>query len=190
MDQNFIRQNLPLKAIIGLGNPGEQYYYTRHSIGFRVVDAFAQAHHISWKSAELMEWAELPFFAHTGRAHIYLIKPTTFMNSSGKVIPWLQKKGIVAEQILVIHDELEKKFGSLMIKQGGSPRGHNGLRSIIQVIGENFWRLRFGIGRPDDSENIAHYVLSQFTRLEEEQLIMLLMDAVREIENYFLYPTN
>ena len=112
-----------IKAIIGLGNPGSKYYTTRHSIGFRILDALADKHNLVWQKSDLMEYAEL-----RNDAVIYFIKPMTYMNSSGKVIPWLQKKGIKAEDIMVIHDDLEKKFGSLSIKQGGSARGHNGLR--------------------------------------------------------------
>ena len=103
------------------------------------------------------------------------------MNRSGEVISFLQKKGIKSDEILVIHDELEKPFGNLSIKFGGSAKGHNGLRSIISVVGQDFWRLRFGIGRPDNKENISEYVLSPFSTQEESEIPNLIDKAVNLI---------
>jgi len=100
------------------------------------------------------------------------------MNSSGKIIPSLTKQGIKPENILVIHDELEKPFGSIAIKTGGSHRGHNGLRSIIESCGAEFHRLRFGIGRPENKENVPNYVLSNFSKNE---IIEPLIDQAIEI---------
>ncbi len=152
-----------IKAIIGLGNPGQKYYKHRHSIGFRVLDELAQQLNASWQSSELMEYAAVRMNDH----EVFLIKPTTFMNSSGKVMPWLQKKGIKPEQIVVVHDELEKPFGQVLIKMGGSHKGHNGLKSIMGAIGGDFWRLKFGIGRPDDKTQVPDYVLTNFSPQEE-----------------------
>ena len=84
------------------------------------------------------------------------------MNSSGHAITPLLKKGVTAAHVLVVHDELEKPFGALAFKQGGSHRGHNGLRSIIMIIGDNFLRLRFGIGRPQEKADVPNYVLALF----------------------------
>ena len=85
------------------------------------------------------------------------------MNSSGKIIPSLLKQGIKTENLLVVHDELEKPFGKIEFKMGGSHRGHNGLRSIMEFCGPDFMRLRFGIGRPERKEGVADYVLSNFS---------------------------
>lgn len=95
------------------------------------------------------------------------------MNDSGRVIPALLKQGIKAENILVVHDELEIPFGSVKLKLGGSHRGHNGLRSIIGVCGENFRRIRCGIGRPANKEDVPDYVLKPFSESEQqvEQMI-------------------
>lgn len=172
-----------IKAIIGLGNPGTKYYKTRHSIGFRVLDELASRHGASWKSLNssgqadtLAQTAEIMINGHK----VILIKPQTFMNSSGKVIPGLQKQGIKADQILVVHDELEKPLGTLAFKVGGSHRGHNGLRSIIEACGADFERLRFGIGRPENKEQVADYVLEPFHDPEDkvEQLIMQAADMI------------
>jgi peptidyl-tRNA hydrolase, PTH1 family len=150
--------SLSIKAIIGLGNPGPHYYYTRHNIGFRIVDALAAAHHLSWQKKDNAEVATLTF----NNEKILLIKPQTFMNDSGKVIPALLKQGIKAENILVVHDELEQPFGALKLRIGGSARGHNGLKSIIAACGDQFARLRFGIARPEHKEDVPEYVLQKF----------------------------
>src|SRR3990172_8027592 len=146
MEQKFdINQ---IRAIIGLGNPGSQYARQRHNIGFRIIDGLANRLGAAWQHRDNLEWASVNI---SGSMHdVLLIKPQTFMNNSGAILPWLQKKGIKPEQILVVHDELEKTFGTSMIKFGGSHRGHNGLKSIAAVIDLDFWRFRFGIGRPDD----------------------------------------
>jgi PTH1 family peptidyl-tRNA hydrolase len=106
------------------------------------------------------------------------------MNDSGKVIPSLSKQGIKAENILVVHDELEKPFGDLSIRMGGSAKGHNGLRSIIGVCGMDFPRLRFGIGRPAQREEVPDYVLSNFSENQAE-LEQRIEQAVQMIEELF-----
>ena len=155
--------SLPITVIIGLGNPGQRYYYTRHSIGFRIVDELARKYGGVWKNKKEMEIAEVLI---DGK-RIRLIKPEMFMNDSGKVIPFLQKRGVKSENILVVHDELEKPFGTLAFKIGGSHRGHNGLRSIIAVCGPDFARLRFGIGRPESRDEVGDYVLQNFAQDSE-----------------------
>ncbi len=152
------------KIIIGLGNPGPQYYYTRHNIGFRILDALAEKYGASWKTKGKMECAEISIGTHS----VLLVKPQTFMNSSGTVVPALLKNNGTPADILVVHDELEKKFGILGIKQGGSHRGHNGVRSIIEAIGPDFFRLRFGIDRPQNKDDVPEYVLRPFSESPEE----------------------
>jgi PTH1 family peptidyl-tRNA hydrolase len=95
---------------------------------------------------------------------VLLIKPQAFMNSSGNVIPFLSKQGIKAENILVVHDELEQPFGKISFKVGGSARGHNGVRSIIAACGENFVRVRFGIGRPNQKSKLQPMCTKFFRR--------------------------
>lgn len=156
----------PIKAIIGLGNPGPRFDFTRHNIGFAIVDALADRHNGSWRTKDNMELTEI----RIGDSNILLIKPQTFMNDSGKVIPFLNKKGIKPENVLVVHDELELPFGTIKIKFGGGHRGHNGLRSIIDIAGKDFHRLRFGIGRPDTREQneVGDYVLTKFSEPKKE----------------------
>lgn len=175
MQQTIIPLN-SIMAIIGLGNPGQAYYFNRHSIGFRVLDALAQAYGGQWKKKDDMEIAEIII----NNSKIILIKPHTFMNSSGKVIPYLAKKGITADKILVVHDELELPFGQLKFKIGGSHKGHNGLRSIIGTCGDGFARLRFGIGRPESREQVPEYVLENFNEPKQE-IEQLIDEAVSRI---------
>lgn len=173
-----------IKAIIGLGNPGAKYYETRHSLGFRVVDALVDVYAGEWKSKDNMEFANISVCEHP----LFVIKPQTFMNASGKVLPFLLKKGIKPEEILVVHDELEKPFGKANIKFSGSARGHNGLRSIMDVIGKDFWRLRFGIGRPENKDEVSNYVLSRFSSDEKKELDERITGAVDLIVQMPLLP--
>lgn len=153
-----------IKVIIGLGNPGKKFEMTRHNIGFRVVDALVNRYHGSWQQKSLMELSSIDI---NGRK-IVVIKPQTFMNASGKVIPDLLKQGIKPEQILVVHDELELPFGKIAIRLGGSARGHNGLKSIIEACGADFYRMRWGIARPENKEDVPDYVLKPFTQSAHE----------------------
>ncbi len=165
-----------IKAIIGLGNPDQKYYKNRHNIGFRVVDAIAEEYSASFKIADNLEYAQISLDENS--KPIYLIKPLTFMNKSGQAISFLTKKGIKIEEILVAHDELEKDFGKISIKFAGSARGHNGLRSIMEIAGQNFWRLRFGIGRPADKSEVSNYVLSNFSPEEESKIDQLIQESI------------
>lgn len=166
-----------IKVIVGLGNPGPQHDYQRHNIGFRVVDALAEKYAGSWKTKGNMDITTIMLNDHA----MLLIKPLTFMNSSGQIIPQLQKQGIKPENTLVVHDELEIPFGHIKIKFGGSHRGHNGLRSIIAAAGDQFWRLRIGIGRPDNKEEVPDYVLQPFKE-KKEDIDLVIAKAVQMIE--------
>lgn len=158
-----------IKAILGLGNPGHRFTFTRHNIGFRILDALAEKYNASWKTKDHYESAEIDI----NNKRILLIKPQTFMNNSGNIIPMLSKQGIKAENILVVHDELEKPFGKIEFKTGGSHKGHNGLRSIIEKCGADFHRLRFGIARPENKEDVPEYVLSNFKESATDVELMI-----------------
>jgi PTH1 family peptidyl-tRNA hydrolase len=168
---------LDIKAIIGLGNPGPTYFYTRHNIGFRAIDALAQGYHAAWQKKDNAEVATI----QVNDKKIILIKPQTYMNDSGKVIPSLLKQGIKAENILVLHDELEQPFGKIQVRIGGSARGHNGLKSIISVCGDQFARMRIGISRPANKEDVPDYVLQKFKEPAVE-IENILDAAVMQIE--------
>ncbi len=146
--------------IAGLGNIGPQYELTRHNIGFLVLDQLADKQGVSFSSSRLAFTAD---FKHKGR-HIHLIKPTTFMNLSGKAINyWLKELKIPTENLLVITDDLALPYGKLRLKGKGSNGGHNGLGNIQEVLGTtDYARLRFGVGSDFNKGKQVDYVLSNF----------------------------
>lgn len=150
-----------------LGNPGRQYQRNRHNVGMLFCDAIPEFSRLTWKSGFKGVWSSFD----TQSTKIYCIKPGTFMNLSGESVREIaQYFHIPKESILVVHDELELAFGTIGLKFGGGLGGHNGLRSMNQCFqGPDFWRLRFGIGRPDHSD-VAAYVLSNFSE-EESRLL-------------------
>ena len=174
---------LEIKAVIGLGNPGPTYHATRHNIGFQIVNALADQNMGTWQSKQNMEICSIILNEHK----ILLVKPMTFMNNSGEVLPYLKKQGIEQENILVIHDELELSFGVLKSKFDGSAKGHNGLKSIIAHGGSNFLRLRFGIDRPINRNEVPNYVLAKFTESQNiidekiDQAINLISEKIKLI---------
>ena len=154
--------------IAGLGNIGNEYELTRHNIGFLVLDRLADQHKISFSLDRLAEKSELKYKGRT----IHFIKPTTYMNLSGKAISyWLQELKIPKENLLVIVDEIALPFGTLRMRTKGSSAGHNGLKNIELLLGgQDYSRLRFGIGNDFGKGQQVDYVLSNFTQQEFEQL--------------------
>jgi peptidyl-tRNA hydrolase, PTH1 family len=182
----MIASNHVIKAIIGLGNPGKQHLLQRHNIGFRIVDLLAKRHGGLWIHKDLMDISKIQFADHS----LMLIKPQTYMNSSGNVLPVLTKQGIKSSNLLVIHDELELPLGDIKFKEGGSHKGHNGLRSIIGICGADFLRLRFGIGRPATREHVPDYVLQNFDHNDKDKVDDLIEKACDMIEGLFLNRTT
>lgn len=154
--------------IAGLGNIGSEYQYTRHNIGFRVLDALAKASNIVFTDRRYGETTELKVKGKT----LTLLKPSTYMNLSGNAIRyWLQAEKIPVENLLVVVDDLALPFGSLRLKGKGSDAGHNGLKSIQSILGtQNFSRLRFGIGNDFTKGGQVDYVLGEFSDEEEKAL--------------------
>lgn len=154
--------------IAGLGNPGAQYELTRHNIGFLVLDQLADKHSATFTLDRHAEKSEFRFKGKT----IHLIKPTTFMNLSGKAIAyWLQELKIEKENLLVIVDDIALPFGSLRMRTKGSSAGHNGLKNIELVLnGQNYSRLRFGVGDQFHKGQQVDFVLSNFTQEEFKTL--------------------
>jgi len=167
-----------IKVIIGLGNPGAKHYYQRHNIGFRVLDMLACSVGAAWQEKKQFEQASVTI----NDQNILLVKPHTYMNNSGLVIPMLTKQGIKPDEIVVVHDELELPFGSVKYKFEGSHKGHNGLRSIMGACGPAFGRIRCGIGRPDCRERVSEYVLEPFSE-ERKRVEGMIQDAIRIIED-------
>ncbi len=161
--------------IVGLGNPGTEYENTRHNIGFKTLDALAKASNVSFSHEKL---AYRTTVKHKGRT-LVLIKPTTFMNLSGKAVNyWLQKEKINKENLLVITDDLALPLGKLRLKPKGSDGGHNGLKDIQKVLNTNqYARLRFGIGNEFSKGKQVDYVLGEWTTNEQELLPSLIEKA-------------
>lgn len=154
--------------VAGLGNIGPKYEHTRHNIGFDVLDALAGASNIFFTEGRHALVSELKFKGRT----IVLIKPTTFMNLSGKAVNyWMQHYGVPVENLLVITDDLALPFGKIRIRPGGSDGGHNGLKDIIATFGHSdFARLRFGIGSDFAKGRQSEYVLGKWTPEEDKEL--------------------
>jgi len=154
--------------IVGLGNIGPEYFYTRHNIGFQILDALAEASNVVFSDARRAFKAEIK---HKGRTML-LIKPTTYMNLSGKAVNyWLQKEKIPLENLLVITDDLALPFGKIRIRAKGSDAGHNGLKNINELLGTNgYARLRFGIGNEFQQGQQIDYVLGEWDEEEKKML--------------------
>jgi len=160
-----------IKVIVGLGNPLPQYAETRHNAGAIVVSILADKLNLHFKRRNNYEIASGRIETADGEREVALVIPLTFMNNSGELfLPLMHFLHITPENILVIHDDLEKKVSTFGFKFAGSDRGHNGLRSIISAIGENFYRLRIGIGRPLPEVPVSNYVLEPFS---DEELFCL-----------------
>lgn len=151
---------MAIKLIVGLGNPGQQYMFTRHNAGFWFVQHLAQQFNI-----ELAP--DKKFHGVTGRGQIHgsdvrLLLPLTFMNKSGQsVVPMVNYYNIDNDELLIAHDELDIPAGSIKLKTGGGHGGHNGLRDITPHIGNDFHRLRVGIGHPGHKSKVTGHVLSK-----------------------------
>jgi len=168
--------------IVGLGNLSPEYYDTRHNIGFRMADAFASAHNATFRSARYGDMAELTL----KRKQLLVLKPSTYMNLSGKAVRyWLRQEKIPEANLLVLVDDTALPFGALRLKPKGSSGGHNGLQNIIDLLGTPVYaRLRFGIGNNYPSGGQIDYVLSAFTP-EELQAIPDRLTVAAEIIQAF-----
>lgn len=157
---------MAIKLIVGLGNPGEQYMLTRHNAGFWFVQHIAHQFNITLSP-------DKKFHGITGRGQVHghdvrLLLPLTFMNKSGQsVVPMVNYYNIANDELLIAHDELDIDAGSIKLKTAGGHGGHNGLRDITPHIGNDFHRLRVGIGHPGHKSKVTGHVLSKPTANEQ-----------------------
>lgn len=168
--------------VIGLGNMGNEYAHTRHNIGFDVVNAFALKHGGSFRVDRLACVADVKWKGKT----FVCICPSTYMNLSGKAVKyWMDKEKILLENTLVIVDDLALPLNKLRVRPGGSDAGHNGLKSIFELLGtHDYPKLRFGIGDDYPKGHQADFVLSKWKK-EEEPLVKLKIDkSVEAIETF------
>ncbi|MCG8696664.1 MAG: aminoacyl-tRNA hydrolase [Bacteroidales bacterium] len=168
--------------IVGLGNIGEEYSNTRHNIGFKVLDAFAEASNFSFNDKRYGFVAETKFKAR----NLILLKPSTYMNRSGLAINyWLKKEKIPVDRMLVLVDDLALPFGSLRLRAKGGDGGHNGLANINQVLGgSKYARLRIGIGDDFSRGKQVNYVLGEWDKTEQEQLPGLMDNCINFIKDF------
>jgi peptidyl-tRNA hydrolase, PTH1 family len=170
--------------VVGLGNPGTEYSETRHNVGFRVVELLA-ARAGGGRFSKHRSHSDVLEGRLAGR-RVVLAKPRTYMNVSGGPVAGLVKYfSVPAEDLVVVHDDLDLGFGVVRLKRGGGEGGHNGLRSISSSIGtRDYLRVRFGIGRPPGRQDPADYVLKRFSGAEKKELefaVDLAADAVEAL---------
>ncbi len=170
--------------IVGLGNIGEKYAETRHNIGFKILDQFAQSESITFENQKL---GDIAHYKLKGRQIIFL-KPNTYMNLSGKaVLYWLNKENIPIEHLLIITDDLNLPFGSIRLKAKGSDGGHNGLKDIQQKLNTTVYnRFRFGISDSFKKGQQIDYVLGEWDSAEREKLTERLETASNLIKSFVL----
>lgn len=170
------------RVLIGLGNPGSEYTKTRHNIGFDIIDFLAEKYDFD---AFKTKYDALIAKGKIGPHEIALIKPMSYMNNSGIPLQkFMQFFKISSEKMIVFHDEIELATSRIKMKRGGGHAGHNGLRSIDQHLGHEYWRIRIGVDRPIGPQSVSSYVLQKFSDLEQakiDQAKELIIDNINDI---------
>lgn len=171
--------------IVGLGNPDKKYEGTRHNVGFAIIDKLAKENDFPGWAAKKDLKCEVTIH-NLGDTRVILCKPLTYMNLSGEAVSSLQRFfRIYNQNTLAVYDELAIKFGQLRTRLGGSDAGHNGVKSLMQYIGEDFSRLRIGVGNEvSEKADAADFVLGKFTKKEQESLPKVLREANSLITEY------
>ncbi|HQV59604.1 MAG TPA: aminoacyl-tRNA hydrolase [Chitinophagaceae bacterium] len=166
--------------IVGLGNIGDEYAHTRHNIGFDVVNAFVQKHGGSFRVDRLAYVADIKWKGKT----FICVCPTTYMNLSGKAVKyWMDKEKVLLENTLVVVDDLALPLSKIRVKPGGSDAGHNGLKSLQEVLGtRDYPKLRFGIGSDYPKGHQSDFVLGKWKKQEEPLVKLKIQQAVEVIE--------
>ncbi|MBE9512219.1 MAG: aminoacyl-tRNA hydrolase [Bacteroidetes bacterium] len=168
--------------IVGLGNFGDEYQHTRHNIGYTILDAISDLNNITFQDKRYAFRGE---YKYKGRTFV-LIKPTTYVNLSGKAVNyWLQKEKIPVEKLLVLVDDISLPFGSLRLRPAGGDAGHNGLNNISTILGHNnYARLRFGIGSEFGKGTQVNYVLGKWTNEEDKLLPEMIKNSGKIIQGF------
>ncbi len=172
--------------VVGLGNPGPRYVLTRHNAGFIFLDFLAEGFNFSFQQKASYE-AEYGV-CDLGEHKIHFLKPLTYMNLSGRsVAAFLRNSNLSVDQILAVHDEVEIPLGDVRLKKGGGDAGHNGLKSMRELLGSGeFYRMRVGVGRPAQANmDLAAYVLQKFSK-EEQPVLVNVLNACDEALEIFL----
>src|SRR3990170_6735383 len=176
-----------MKLFVGLGNPGREHAMNRHNVGFMAVDAIAAAHDFpSWRK----RFSGLAAEGKLGGAPALLLKPQTFMNESGRAVgEALRFYKLELVDVVVFHDELDLAPGKVRVKIGGGVAGHNGLRSLTAHIGNDYVRVRIGIGHPGRKDRVTGHVLHDFSKSDHAWL-ELLLGAIAEEAPYLAEGAN
>ena len=176
--------------LVGLGNPGKDYDLTRHNAGWLAIDNFVS------KTDGMEEWIQKKDFkcllssGRAGDARVIAIKPTTFMNLSGEAVQAVMAfYKIPLDKVVVIHDELDIYFGQIRMRMGGSSAGHNGIKSVTQHLGEDYGRIRIGVGPKPEKIDSEAFVLQKFSAEEQAQLSNLTQE-VNSILSEYIYGTE
>ncbi|MGM0509054.1 MAG: aminoacyl-tRNA hydrolase [Fusobacteriota bacterium] len=169
-----------MKLIVGLGNPGTKYEKTRHNIGFQIIEKYISEKNLSGAKNKFQS----KFIKEKLNGEkVFFIMPQTFMNLSGDAVGEIVNYyNISPNNVTIIYDDLDLPLGKIRIKKKGGSGGHNGIKSIISHIGNDFIRLRCGIGRPQGQIDVANYVLSKFTDTEKIKVKKMTEEAVNVIE--------
>lgn len=176
-----------MKCIIGLGNPGRKYEKTRHNIGFMVIDELARRYNFTLNKGKYENDYAIEFIQGE---KVMFVKPQPFMNLSGQSVrPLIDYYNIDIEDIVVLYDDLDLPTGKIRLRQQGGHGGHNGIRSLITHLGtKQFKRVRVGIGRPTDSQPIVDYVLQPFSKEQQEQIQLSIVDCADACEQWLKNP--
>ena len=175
-----------IRLIVGLGNPGREYVGTRHNVGFFVIDEFVS------KTDEMEDWINKKDLkcqmsgGRIGDKRIIAVKPTTFMNLSGEAVQAVADfYKIHPDNIVVIHDELDIDFGQIRLRKGGSSAGHNGIKSVSKLIGQDYGRIRIGVGPKKPARMASEdFVLQKFSKDEQTQLLNLCKEVNAILSEY------
>ena len=173
-----------MKLFVGLGNPGERYKITRHNVGFMVLDNLIKQSSVEGWDNKFDSFLNKIII---NQKSVILLKPLTFMNVSGHAVQKVKNfYGIDPNNIVIIHDDIDLELGKIKLKKGGGDGGHNGLKSIIKLIGSEFNRIRIGIGRPEKI-SVSSYVLNNF---REEEVPLLKKIILKSCEGINLLIAN
>ncbi len=179
--------------IVGLGNPGAKYTNTRHNLGFILADILIEEFQNKGARVDEISASKFKALCYKVQANqqfapttFFVLKPQTYMNLSGESVqPFMAWHNISPDDLLVIHDELDIPYNDLRLKTGGGLAGHNGLKSIAQRLGtQDFHRLRVGIGRPEYKDDMANFVLSNFSASEKEQFIEVKQSMLDKVSQF------
>ena len=168
-----------MRLVVGLGNPGPRHANNRHNIGFMAVDEIVRRYGFgAWRNRFQAQVAE----GRIGGEKLLAMEPQTYMNLSGQAVgEALRFYKLEPDEVIVLHDEIDLKPGKVRVKQGGGAGGHNGLRSIDQHIGKDYWRVRLGVGHPGDKDLVHDHVLHDFAKADQDWLDKLLDAVAKEL---------